>query len=161
MHFFYKLRDLKTFIKMRLIFILASIIFYGNMYSQQEFNSKKNLPFEVSTLNVSHFDLYLNEVYLTEVSYLHLNNSKHYNNFLDIIQNRISVSKIPFDASEKYENTLHIPLLNTYNSKLKYDAEFDIITFNPFKYQLNFFSKYTKIYRIAHSDYILVINPIK
>jgi len=144
---------------MRLVFILTSMLFFGSVYSQQEFTTKKILNSEGSKLNVSHFDLYLTEVYLTEVSYLHLNNSRHYNKLLDLIQNRISISKIPFDASEKYENTLYIPLLNTYNSKLEYDSEFDINTFNPFKYQLNFFSKFTKIYRIAHSDYILIINP--
>jgi len=144
---------------MRLVFILTSMLFFGSVYSQQEFTTKKILNSEGSKLNVSHFDLYLTEVYLTEVSYLHLNNSRHYNKLLDLIQNRISISKIPFDASEKYENTLYIPLLNTYNSKLEYDSEFDINTFNPFKYQLNFFSKLTKIYRIAHSDYILIINP--
>jgi len=144
---------------MKLVFILTSLIFFESVYSQQEFTTKKILHSETSKLNVSHFDLYLTEVYLTEVSYLHLNNSRHYNKLLDLIQNRISISKIPFDASEKYENTLYIPLLKTYNSKLEYDSEFDINTFNPFKYQLNFFSKFTKIYRIAHSDYILIINP--
>jgi len=144
---------------MRLVFILTSMIFFGSVYSQQEFTTKKILHSETSKLNVSHFDFYLTEVYLTEVSYLHLNNSRHYNKLLELIQNRISISKLPFDATEKYENTLYIPLLNTYNSKLEYDSEFDINTFNPFKYQLNFFSKLTKIYRIAHSDYILIINP--
>ena len=144
---------------MRNLIIGIAFIFYAISYGQVPNTTEMINQSEHLKLNVSNFDQYVNEVFLEEIQYVHLNNSRHYNRLLDLIQNRIYVVYVAYDPLEKYENTLDIPLSNTHNTTLNHDTVFDKDTFNPFKYDLNFFSKYTKIYRIAQTNYVLTILP--
>lgn len=115
----------------------------------------------LQTLQLSNFDSYIDDVFLANNSYIHLNNSRHYNRLKYLFFNRIKVLNKPLQIDEKYPNTLNEPLFKDYNNNLIYDETFEITTFNPFKYDLPFFSKYTKMYRIAHSDYLLIIEPLQ
>lgn len=114
---------------------------------------------EFIKLNVSNFDTYLNEVYLDQISYVHLNNSRHYNRLFELMNNRMFITYFPYHDTEKYENLSDMPLFNIYNPELMYDTLFDLDTFNPFKYDLDFFPRLTKFYRIAETDYALIIYP--
>ena len=145
---------------MRNLFIGIAFMFFAISYGQEPNSLEKVDQMEYLKLNISKFDQYIAEVFQDETAYVHLNNSRHYNRLLDLIQNRIYVSFLQYDSQEKYENTSTLPLLNSHNTALKYDTVFDKDTFNPFKYDLNFFSKYTKIYRIAQTNYVLTIRPI-
>ena len=39
------------------------------------------------------------------------------------------------------------------------DTNFDQSSFNILKYDLNFFSPHTKVYRIDNTDWLIIINP--
>lgn len=52
-----------------------------------------------------------------------------------------------------------VVLLNKYNPTLQRDEQFDPETFNPLKYNLDFTTTLTKVYRVDNTDYIIVIKP--
>jgi hypothetical protein len=51
-----------------------------------------------------------------------------------------------------------VGLFNNYNKELKRDQSFDINTFNPLKYNLEFFKVGSAIYRIDNTQYYIVIK---
>ncbi len=144
---------------MRIFLIVIALLNSTFFYAQNNENPQLVQQSEFIKLNLSNFDLYLNEVYQEEISYVHLNDSRHYNRLLSLMENRMFITYFPYHDTEKYDNLLNMPLFNIYNSNLVYDYEFDINSFNPFKYDLDFFPRLTKFYRIAYTDYALIINP--
>ncbi len=78
--------------------------------------------------------------------------------FNNLLENRIHYSHSPIEPNEKYEKLTNIPLNNKYNPNIQRDVVFDPNTFNPLKYQLNFYSRFTQIYRIDNEN-LLMINP--
>ena len=71
----------------------------------------------------------------------------------EIVQNRTEIVYEPFRDYEKFEKLSNYPLFNEYNPSLERD-------FNVLKYDLPFFPKLPKKYRIDGSDYVLVIFPL-
>jgi hypothetical protein len=78
--------------------------------------------------------------------------------FTYLLENRVQYLNSPLESNEKYEKLANIPLNNKYNTNLKRDIVFDAVHFNPLKYQLNFYSRFTQIYRIDNQT-LIVINP--
>lgn len=75
-----------------------------------------------------------------------------------LLRNRIEVLKIEDPKKQKMTKLLsQVRLANFYNSSLKLDKNFDIDNFNPLKYNLEFFSKGSYIYRIDNTDYFIQI----
>lgn len=89
--------------------------------------------------------------------------SQHHKNLIDLLQNRIEFTKLAKNSvSDKdYPNIDQAPLFNKYNNTITRDTAFDENTFNVLKYDLNFFSTFTKIYRITNTDWVIIIKPIK
>ena len=143
---------------MRNIFILIALLTLGHVNAQNEGAAAIVNQSEFIKLNLANFDLYVNEVFKDEMSYIHQNDSRYYNRLRELMQNRMYITFFPYHETEKYENTLNVPMYN--NSQLPYDYEFDLNTFNPFKYDFDFYPRLTKFYRIAHTNYALIINPI-
>jgi hypothetical protein len=83
--------------------------------------------------------------------------SQHYKNLVDLLRNRIVFVKQSQEANEKYEKLSNMQLFNKHNNSLIKDDSFSQ-NFNPLKYNLVFYAKTTKVYRID-SDWLLVINP--
>lgn len=52
-----------------------------------------------------------------------------------------------------------IELNRTYTTELVKDVTFDPSSFNPFKYQINFYSKKTQVIHFEFSEYVMVIYP--
>jgi len=144
---------------MRTFLTMIAMLLFVHVHSQNE-NSEPLVPqSEFIKLNLENFDSYLNEVYQDQISYTHLNDSRHYNRLKSLMENRMFITYFPYHDTEKYVNTLDMPLFNIYNPNLEYDYEFDLNSFNPFKYDLDFYPKLTKFYRIAHTNYALIIYP--
>ena len=78
----------------------------------------------------------------------------------EIVQNRTEIVYEPFRDYEKYEKLSDYPLYNEYNPNLERDKEVNPYTFNVLKYDLPFFPKLPKKYRIDGSDFVLVIFPL-
>lgn len=89
--------------------------------------------------------------------------SQHHKNLIDLLQNRIEFTKLvkSSDSDKDYPNIDQAPLFNKYNKSITRDATFDENTFNVLKYDLIFFSNFTKIYRINNTDWVIIIKPIK
>lgn len=140
-----------------LLFLLLGVI---QNYSQVTFNNDYTVNPDYMKLNQNQFEDYIFEVYQEEgLAYIKLNNAARYNYLKSFFQSRIFVTNIPKTKDEKYQNLMNLPLLNQYNNQLKYDTDFNIDTFNPFKYDINFSLSYQSIYRIAESDYVLIVHP--
>jgi hypothetical protein len=76
----------------------------------------------------------------------------------DLLENRIKIIISPIIGDDKYTKLSSVPLLNKYNPNLERDKEFDPENFNPLKYNMNFFTAQTQVYRVDYTDYIIVIE---
>jgi hypothetical protein len=130
------------------LFILL-VFFSGVILAQDRISFDKN-----------RFDSMINEVFVDK-TYLHQNSSSYYNHLKNAYSNRMYLKFEKKTDDEKFENIQSIAIYNTYNSEVNVSLDIDIKDFNPFKYQLEFFSRSKKVYRLYDSDYLLVISPIK
>ncbi len=121
-----------------LFFLFCFTISYGQV--EQKPNQTKEREFIV-------------EVYGEQLD----KSSQHYKNLVDLLRNRIVFVKQSQEANEKYEKLSNMQLFNKHNKSLIKDDSFSQ-NFNPLKYNLVFYAKTTKVYRID-SDWLLVINP--
>lgn len=77
--------------------------------------------------------------------------------------NRISFIEEIQTETEKYPVLSSFPVMNKLNSNVQAvdPLSFDLNTFNPFTYQLNFLSDKMQVIRIDGTRYLMVVNPIK
>ena len=78
-----------------------------------------------------------------------------------LLTDRIAFYKEKNTAQDKYTKLSEVTLYNKYNPDLKRDLTFDPSTFNPLKYNFNFYSQFTQVYRVDNSDIIIVIESQK
>lgn len=76
----------------------------------------------------------------------------------DLLENRIKIMESPVVGEDKYTKLSTVPLANKYNPSIQRDIVFDPATFNPLKYNMNFFTSQTQIYRVDNTDYLIVIQ---
>jgi len=82
--------------------------------------------------------------------------------FVNVLDNRISFSEEVYFQTEKYEKISEVGVVNKLNTNiLPFNSEtFTLNSFNPIRYQLDFYqSKLTKVYRIDNTNYLLIIRP--
>ncbi len=101
------------------------------------------------------------------VAYVHgndfvLNNPTLVTAFGDVMMNRIEYSTSPQSLDEKYPLLSSFPLMAKANPVIQGAdfANFNLNTFNPLVYDLEFFSDKTQVMRIDNTNYIMVIKPI-
>ncbi|MFK7782000.1 hypothetical protein [Psychroserpens sp.] len=76
-----------------------------------------------------------------------------------ILRNRIEVIKVVNKDLSSFENLSTVPLFTHYNKTLSRDASYNESTFNPLKYQFNFYSREgSKTYRFDNSPYLVTIK---
>jgi hypothetical protein len=108
------------------------------------------------------FDAYIAQVYTQSGKDFIKPESRRYAYFKDLYQNRIKfvkndAKKLTLDS--RLVKLSSVPLYDTYNKGIMRDASFDPLQFNPFKYNIDFYSSKKLIYWIDNSDYLLVITP--
>jgi hypothetical protein len=103
----------------------------------------------------------IQEVYGEKTQEVFQNDPERLSLLTDLLDNRIKLIESPVVGEDKYTKLSAVPLLNKYNPNLTRDVVFDINTFNPLKYNLNFFTTEIQIYRIDNTDYLLVIDSQK
>lgn len=101
----------------------------------------------------------INEVFANEAESLVFDNSHRLNSILYFFRHRFFILERKQVANEKLVKLSQIPLFNKYNDGLQRQAVFNPYNFNPLKYQLDIFSSQKKMYRVDHSDYIIIILP--
>lgn len=75
---------------------------------------------------------------------------------------RTIIKKITSNPPAQYTNLSTVKLIDKYNAVERENASnFNPSTFNPLKYDLNYYSKTTEpiFYRVDHTDYYIIINP--
>lgn len=130
--------------KINKLFVLLIILVFNITYSQT--TAKSNPGFEQQ---------FIEEVFGENVA----KDSQHYKNLQKLLRERVVFSQEPRHENEKFLKISDAPLFNKYKSKLKRDVNFDENNFNILKYNLNFFSPNTKVYRFDNSDWLIIINP--
>lgn len=83
--------------------------------------------------------------------------------YTEILNHRVEYITTPHTSVEKYALLSSVPLMTKNNPAIQGAdfASFNISTFNPLVYHIDYFSDKTQVYRIDNTDYIMVIRPIK
>jgi hypothetical protein len=133
--------------KYKIYFLVLTFLMAANLQSQ-----------ELKPV-LANFDTFLNEVFINEGKLKP--ETIQYSYFRDLFQNRLVYKKLNDDISKKKEFKLlsEITLNDAYNSNLVRDKNFNPITFNPFKYNINFYSKQIQVIKLENTDYVMVIYP--
>ncbi len=139
---------------MKKTIILFISLFSFAVYSQ---DSDYSVYFKSGTkLNVNDLDQLLGQVYLEKA--LEMKQTVKYEDYTELLAHRMAVVQIPEGKIGSLPSTNDLLLNIDYNSELTYDKDFNPSTFNPFKYDMNFFPNSPSIsYRIGNSDYIIII----
>lgn len=130
--------------KINKLFVLLSFLVFNVTYSQTTAKSNPGLEQQ-----------FIEEVFGTNVA----KDGQHYKNLQLLLRDRIVYKQEPSQENDKFPKISEAPLLNKYNSNLVRDFKFDENSFNILKYNLNFFSPNTKVYRFDNSDWLIIINP--
>lgn len=146
--------------RQNVLFMKKTIILFISLLSFAVYSQQKDYSayFKTATkLNADKLNQYVSEVYGTHAE-AH-KNTKHYQLMRELIEYRISVVTLPDADLSEVISTDQVALLNKHNDTLQHDTQFDANTFNPFKYNLEFFSKDFKTYRVGQSNTLLLIAP--
>lgn len=135
------------------IILFISLISFA-VYSQ---DSDYSVYFKSGTkLNVNDLDQLLGQVYLEKTQ--EIKQTVRYEDYSELLSQRLAIVQIPDGKIGSLTSTNDLPLNIDYNSELTYDKDFNPSTFNPFKYDMNFFPNSPSVsYRIGSSDYIIII----
>ena len=108
------------------------------------------------------------EQIISRVAYVHGNDYVANNPTLvsawgKVMTNRIEYLVAEQDQNEKFPLLSSIPLMTKSNPAVQgADFEnFNVNTFNPLTYNLDFFSDRTFVYRIDGTEYLMIIKPIQ
>jgi len=139
---------------MKKTIILFISLFSFAVYSQ---DADYSAYFKSGTkLNVNDLDQLLGQVYLEKAQ--DIKQTVRYEDYTELLSHRMAIVQIPEGKIGSLLSTNDLPLNIEYNSELTYDKDFNLSTFNPFKYDMNFFPNTSSVsYRIGNSDYIVII----
>ena len=77
----------------------------------------------------------------------------------NILRNRISIIQITNPRNQKETKLLsEVPLFDYYVSGLKRDNVFNKNTFNPLKYNFDFYKRGSAIYKVDNTNYFIIIK---
>ncbi len=142
-------------IKMKYLFpitlVLITLIYSSSLHSQAIFK-----------LDPDQTLIYLEEVYAGQIENLNLSDQEQLDQYISIIT-RIEIIEINEQISGDITLLSQVPIINIYNSNILPDfgENFDPITFNPFKYKMDFVRKDGIVkYKIDGTNYIIQILPL-
>lgn len=127
----------------RLIVVLAFFVF-NITFSQTTTKSNPGLE-----------QRFIEEVFGSNIA----KDGQHYKNLQKLLRERVIFTQESLQENEKFPKISQSPLFNKYNSELIRDVDFNENNFNVLKYNLNFFSPNTMVYRFDNSDWLIIINP--
>ncbi|MGH1386578.1 hypothetical protein [Kordia sp.] len=136
---------------MRKIYVCMMFLFLGLCMNAQT----KNDSYKFKEHQVDNF---INEVYGDQAQKLVFSNQKRYQTLRKLIVERMQIVRQSEIRGKKYPKITDEGMLNTYNKNLKHDG-FNKTTFNPLKYNLQFFDIAARAYRIDNTEYLLIIQP--
>jgi hypothetical protein len=136
---------------MRQLLILSLLLNYQILFSQVSQSQNLTTP-----ITLHEIELKIEEVYGR--SFIE-NNTTLVQFFNKLLKERITYITQERTSDEKYIKLSSLSILNKNNSNLRPDSQFIANEFNPLKYNMNFYSKITEVYRFDNSDILIVIAP--
>lgn len=118
-----------------------------------KYNSNVNNPLSSSEMTM------LREVYGDALEKDILNKPQRVKDIKNILRNRVEIVEISNPRDQKKCTLLsEVSLFDVYVKTLKRDIVFNKSTFNPLKYNFEFYSKGTHLYRVDHTNYFIIIK---
>jgi len=119
-----------------------------------KFGKNVDAPFTAQELSM------LTEVYQDKLEAYVLSKPQKVKNLKHLLRNRIVIKEIKnLKDDDKYTLLSEIELFDIYNKNLKRDASYNKATFNPLKYNLEFYRMGSIIYKIDGTNYFIIIKP--
>jgi hypothetical protein len=114
----------------------------------------------VHTFKAHQVDTFIQEVYGDQAQTMIFSNQKRYETLRKLILERMQIIRQAEIRDKKYTKISEVGMLNMYNKDVKHDGFFNKNTFNPLKYNLEFFDiNSLRVYRIDNTEYLLIIQP--
>lgn len=150
------LRLLFRFFALVLFLVPAEIIAQAPITSNSKsvkYNSSVDAPLTSIELEK------IKEVYQESTKEQVLNQPLHLKRIKHLLRNRIRIIKIDIREKQKPCQLLsEIEMFDHYNKNLKRDLVFDQNTFNPLKYNFEFYAATPKMYRVDGTNYYIQIK---
>lgn len=109
----------------------------------------------------ANFDRFISEVYTNQGASQITPDTRRYAFMQTFINERITY--VQYDPKKlevlNYVKLSQIPLYDTYNKSLQRDMSFNPASFNPFKYQFEFYGPQKQYIHVDNSNYVIVITP--
>lgn len=144
---------------MKIKILLLSIVFFCmNLFAVQA--QEKDFKERRYTPDMAKFESFVKEAYGEKADALVFDIPIREKTLKDILRNRVTLVERYNKVPDFFTNLSTIPLLK-YNSALSRDSHVDPKTFNPFKYNIDFYQtkKRQKIH-IDGTSWYLVIEPL-
>ncbi|WCO02429.1 hypothetical protein [Psychroserpens ponticola] len=142
---------------------IFSVLTVNTSFSQ---SSQKQKPLQHVVYN-SNVDAPLTSIELKQIKEVYgehaeediLSKPQRLKDVKHILRNRVEVIEHLGKDLSSFTNLSTVPLFNHYNKTLNRDALYNASTFNPLKYQFNFYSREgSKTYRFDNSPYLIIIK---
>ncbi len=139
-----------------------------NAYGEQSIHKGKSVLIEffndskkkllVQKYSIAQINAFIKEAYLNDFQSI-INDDKKYALFVDFFQNRLS-----FETDKNYEgkvsdNISNLELDTKHNPNQQIDLVYDLKTFNPLKYKIEFFPQKTVVYKLGNTQHYMLIQP--
>ena len=106
-------------------------------------------------------DWRIREVYGDQLETITANDPERLTYLTELLEKRVSYLDVPREPGEKYEKLSAFPVADKYNPTLRRDEVFDPEHFNVLKYDLDFFPRSVKVYRVDGTDWVIVVRPLE
>jgi len=103
---------------------------------------------------------FIKEVYAEKFEPYVLNRPQKLKDLKNLLRNRVVIKEMPdlVNNTGKYKNLSDAGLFNSYNPSLIFDKVYNKDTFNVLKYNLEFFGRGSRLYRIDDTNYFILIK---
>lgn len=140
-----------------------------NVYDiEKSIHRKKNTLIKISNscktelhiqnYSITQINAFIEEAYSDNYQ-VFIDDSKKHALLVDFFQNRLSFETSENYAGKVYRNISDLELDTKYNSNQQRDLEYDLQTFNPLKYKIEFFPQKTIVYKLGDTQYYMLIQP--
>lgn len=160
-YYFYIFPMNKIITLFALLFCVSNVTILAQNQQRQNTTPLKEVTYgsNVNAALSAKEKLQLEEVYGDKLNDYVLSKPQRLKDIKHILRNRIEYKRIPNPKDQKPCPLLsEIPLFNNYVPDLKRDQLFNPETFNPLKYQLNFYARGSYMYRVDNTDYFILIK---
>ena len=150
-----KLKLLYTFALLFTISIFSATAQSSKMQPLKLVKYKDNVKAPLSAQEQS----FIKEVYADKFEAYVLNRPQKLKDLKNLLRNRLVIKEMPelVGNTEKYKTLTEAGLFNSYNSALTFDTTYNKNTFNVLKYNLEFFGRGSRVYRINNTNFFIVI----